>query len=1074
MPPPGRFGLWMLLSLAMLAGVAGLVGLGLTGRVVSLPGAVVAQVESRLNAGLRPVSLRLGEVDLYVSRTLQPRAWLRDVQVRDGVGRIVARLPELSVRLSPAALLTGRVRPSEVALRGADINLRRAPDGSFDLALGTVGAPVSAAPNLNGMLDQIDGAFEHPFLARLDRLSIEKLHIGYEDARAGRAWQVQDGLLALEAGQTVSLQVFFSLLGEAGTPAEFAFTFSTGRGSPASRMAASFSNVPAADIATQSPALAYLAVLEAPISGALRTRVDTEGALGPLSAALEIGAGALKPAEGIPPIGFNSARAYFSYTPENGRIGFDRISVDSEALRLSAGGKAYVPETAGGWPSALVAQLRFDAVDISPGKWFDAPVHLSGGALDMKLDLDPFSVTVGQAVLEDGGQNYHARGRIGASETGWSFGADIGLDRIRAARLLELWPVSAAPGLRGWLARNILAGEAFDVKAALRHDPGQPWRVSLSHEVRGGRVRFLPEMPPIEDGHGYGSISERGYTIVMDRGHVTAADGSKVNLAGSVFRVPDVLQRPARAEMGLRAEGTIPAVLSVLDNPPLSLMARSGRSPDLASGRAEARARIFLPLMRGLSPAKISYDVSGTLRGVRSDVLIAGRSLTASALNLQAQNGEIQISGAPQLDGVPLRVRWRQQTGPDAPPATVTGQIELSPRFAQAFGINLGRGAVSGAGWGSIDVTLPKNGVPSFSLRSDLRGVGLRLAGLGWSKAPDRAADMRVSGRLGDVPVIDRLSLDAPGLKAEGRVDLARGGGLSRASFSRVRLGAWLDASAQVRPGPGAPEIALTGGTLDIRHLPKRGSGGGGKGGPVSVRLDRIIVREGLALTGVSGQLQGGALRGRLSGRVNGKAPLTVTLAPAANGTGVRLRSEDAGAVLQAAGLFARARGGQMEIALTPTPRTGSYDGRLRITDTQVRGTSLLAELLSAISVVGLIDLLNGDGLSFSQVDADFRLTPKALQVSQGSAVGPSMGLSVAGVYDFSRRKLDMQGVVSPIYLVNSIGSVLTRRGEGLFGINYRLSGNPSRPQVQINPLSILTPGMFRDLFRRPPPELPE
>ena len=49
---------------------------------------------------------------------------------------------------------------------------------------------------------------------------------------------------------------------------------------------------------------------------------------------------------------------------------------------------------------------------------------------------------------------------------------------------------------------------------------------------------------------------------------------------------------------------------------------------------------------------------------------------------------------------------------------------------------------------------------------------------------------------------------------------------------------------------------------------------------------------------------------------------------------------------------------------------------------------------------------------------------------------------------------------------------MLTRRGEGLFGFNYTIRGTVERPQIGVNPLSILTPGMFREIFRRPPPVL--
>ncbi|MDP1576081.1 MAG: hypothetical protein Q8L76_04855, partial [Cypionkella sp.] len=105
-----------------------------------------------------------------------------------------------------------------------------------------------------------------------------------------------------------------------------------------------------------------------------------------------------------------------------------------------------------------------------------------------------------------------------------------------------------------------------------------------------------------------------------------------------------------------------------------------------------------------------------------------------------------------------------------------------------------------------------------------------------------------------------------------------------------------------------------------------------------------------------------------------------------------------------------------------------------------------------------------------NNVEAAFLLTPNAIQVHNGSAIGASLGVSMAGVYKSASAELFMQGTISPIYLLNGIGSVLTRRGEGLFGFNYALSGTAADPQVSVNPLSILTPGMFREIFRSPAP----
>ena len=76
------------------------------------------------------------------------------------------------------------------------------------------------------------------------------------------------------------------------------------------------------------------------------------------------------------------------------------------------------------------------------------------------------------------------------------------------------------------------------------------------------------------------------------------------------------------------------------------------------------------------------------------------------------------------------------------------------------------------------------------------------------------------------------------------------------------------------------------------------------------------------------------------------------------------------------------------------------------------------------------------------------------------------------GIYELKSGEMQMQGVVSPLYLLNGVGSVLTRKGEGVLGFNYRLSGTATAPRVTVNPLSIFTPGMFREIFRRPAPKV--
>ncbi|MDZ7906789.1 MAG: AsmA-like C-terminal region-containing protein [Gemmobacter sp.] len=187
-----------------------------------------------------------------------------------------------------------------------------------------------------------------------------------------------------------------------------------------------------------------------------------------------------------------------------------------------------------------------------------------------------------------------------------------------------------------------------------------------------------------------------------------------------------------------------------------------------------------------------------------------------------------------------------------------------------------------------------------------------------------------------------------------------------------------------------------------------------------------------------------GGFNGRFLAAAERAGPdLRGTVVPMKGGTGIRITSGDAGGILAAAGIFGNARGGDFELQLTPLGPRGQYRGQAKATTLRVRNAPLLAELLSAVSVVGLLEQLNGEGLLFAEADADFRLTPAGVEVRRGAAVGPSMGVSMAGTYDSRRRVFNLQGVISPIYLLNGIGPILTAaRARGCSAFNYGITGH--------------------------------
>lgn len=1087
----GRIGLWLLLSLALIAAASGFGVMALTGRPILLPPWAVERIEARINLAISAPqgspagTLRLGAVELLVDERFVPRVRLRGVEIRSA-GLPVALLPELRASFWPQPLLRGRLEPRSLRISGAQVSLRRTPDGALDLAF-MQGAAAGARHigSLPEGLEALEAVFALPVLAGISRIEADDLGIVLDDQRAGQRWIVSNGRLSLtqdsaELAISLSFEVAGELAGEGGEPASAQLSLTSSKSGPEASLGATVSRVPAADLAAQSPALAWLAVLEAPISGAFRSGVDAEGRVAALDGTLEIGAGALRPVEGIRPVEFEGAKLYFGYDPAGEVIEFRDITVESAALRVRGTARAWLQGMETGFPTGLVAQVALSDLRADPLGLFETPIAFQGGAMDLKLSLEPFQLTVGQFVLVDEiGRRIATEGTASASPEGWDLALDVELDAVAHDRLIALWPVTLVPGTRRWIAGNVTTGELFDVRAAVRLKPGAEPRMSLAYAFRGAEVRVLKTLPPVQDGSGYATIEGRAHTLVVDRGHVVAPNGEPVDMAGSVMTVPDIEQKPAPVEIVLRTRSTISAALSLLDEPPFRIMQKAGRGIDIAEGRAEAEARLKLTLADRVRPEDVDYDVTARLTGLRSDKVVPGREVLSDGLDLRADRQGMTLSGPGTISGVPFRMAWRQEFGAEQQGRSrLDGTVELSPRFLAAFGIGLPPGMVQGEGIGDIAIDLAPDAPPAFRLRSDLNRMALSIPEIGWSKGAAQTGSLEVSGRLGSPASVDTLRVEAPGLAASGSVALRAGGALEAVRLEQLRIGGWFEGGVELRGrGPGrAPAVVVTGGRADLRRAEFGSASGGGDSAPIQVALDRLTVSETLSLQRLRGEFstQGG-FSGRFTGLVNGAAEVSGTVAPTRGSgrTGVRLQSQDAGAVFRATGIFSRARGGMMDLVLTPRGSgKGSYDGSLAVRDLRVQDAPVLAELLSAVSVIGLLEQLGGEGLLFNTVDGRFTLSPDRVEIVESAAMGASLGVSMSGAYGLKSGRMELRGVVSPIYMVNALGQIVSRRGEGLFGFNYTISGTAKAPAVSVNPLSILTPGIFREIFRSDPPRV--
>lgn len=1078
---PGRRRLSALVVLVALVVLLGGGFLALTGRPLSLPGFIVARIEARANLALAgQVRAELGDVVLVVDRSLVPHVALRDVTLYSAEGQPLAFIPDVRSRLSQRALMRGQIIPEALTLSGARVALRRLTDGSLDLSLGDTSKLTGGALTPTQILDRIDAAFAAPGLSTIRTISVDRLEMRLYDDRTAQVWRVTDGTLNLaQNARQIGIGLGLNVAEAGQDPARVEVSFLSIKDTSEAELYVRIRDMNSRDLAAQSPALAWLSALDTRLSGKIRTGLTADGQLQQMTASLDLGEGALRPSPQARPVGFKRARVEMNYDPVGQRLDFTELSVDGPALRVHAVGQAWMHNLQGAFPTTLVAQVQISDLKADPEGLFENPVAFSQGALDLKVDLDPFRLTIGQFVLAESGRHISVTGDVLADDRGWSVATDVAIDAITSDRLLALWPVLAVPKTRSWLAENVATGELFDVKAALRATPGQEPVLSLGYEYRAAEVRFLRTLPPVQDGEGFATINDYGYTLVVDKGHVTPPQGGAIDVTGSVVEVPDIRIKPAPARITLQTDSTITAALALLDEPPFQFLSKAGQTVNQAEGRARLSAVLELVLEKKIEPEDVAYAVDGTLTDIRSDIIVPGRPLRADRLHVRASRAGLRISGAGTLSGIPFDAAWTQAFGPENRGRShVEGQVELSPAFIKAFGIGLPPGIVTGKGSGGVALDLVRGGKTAFRMTSDMKGLRLDLPAVGYTKAAAQGGTFVVEGTLGTPPEVTALRLDAAGLKANGTVKVKADGSLDRASFAPVSLADWFQGGVDFNGrGKGRPAgIAVTGGRMDLRKAPFGKSGNGeASAAPLTVALDTLQVTDGIALARFSGDFSlTDGFRGTFAGLVNGAAPVTGVVAPMGGRAAFRVLSQDAGSVMRAAGMFARGRGGTMDLILNPEGAAGRYRGRIEMRSLRVVNAPVLAELLGAISVVGLLEQLNGAGLLFGQVQAEFRVLPGAIEVSRGSAVGASLGVSAEGVYRTATSEIDMQGTISPIYLLNGIGQIFSRKGEGLFGFNYRLTGPASAIRVSVNPLSILTPGMFREIFRADPPRADE
>lgn len=210
-----------------------------------------------------------------------------------------------------------------------------------------------------------------------------------------------------------------------------------------------------------------------------------------------------------------------------------------------------------------------------------------------------------------------------------------------------------------------------------------------------------------------------------------------------------------------------------------------------------------------------------------------------------------------------------------------------------------------------------------------------------------------------------------------------------------------------------------------------------------------------------------------------GTAPATFQYIPNDKGQmTLKVNSSDAGAFLKAVGIYDNIVGGTLSLNGAPIGNNSrDVKGNLVIRDFSVVKAPILAQLLGALSLEGIGEQLGNKGIVFSRLQSGFawvnRPGKDIMSFKDGRTSGSALGLTFNGIYNRREKQIDITGTIIPAAGINTfaskiplIGRLITGgKNKALFAATYSIKGPSSNPRTLVNPLSVLTPGILRDIF---------
>lgn len=868
------------------------------------------------------------------------------------------------------------------------------------------------------------------------------------------------------------------------------------------------------DLASTLPGGEGLALLEQPVSADIAAALQDDGSVTDVTMALELSGSRLRLRDteaallvidkGLMNLRYNTRKEQLLLEPSRLQSGSASFVMDGSAQRRVAAGSAageaawdfearVLPEAQGGEDAGGLglSVVRGSYVEKEHTlRVSEVQASLAGGRIAMSGEID-----------------------VGAAAGGVRWDGEF--SGMPVAQLAAIWPNAVAPTGRRWLSDNVRAGRVTSGKilyrsgrflpAASSAAEQPPWQFEIDIGAEGVMFDPLAGLAPVTAERATARYENDRLQVDVPDGLMDLGDGDEIQFKDGRFVGSEMLGGGAAGEVIYKFQGPAPAMRKLMESEPLQAASRSLAGSHDIDGMLAGETRIGFPLADIIEPDQIGYQITARLSEGRIRGLLEGEDVKGASLDFEATPTAVSAKGEVLVKGVLAKLNMQRlvrEPEDRQPPLRLSARLDSADRKQLGLDVD---GIISGDT--PIELTVERFGLPDqrTHVRVDLTPATVSLPALGWTKPAGRQAfldaDVEPSNAKGERR-LSGVQVAGSDIAIEGAVQLDKDGKAKDFSFPVFSLDIVSRLSiAGRKQGNGVWAVNVDGRTLQargfFRSLFKIDTAAQGRdrqrnddsdeGYDVVANIDNVIGFDEISLRKLElkSSTRGGkmtALSGR--GTLDGGQPMAFELRGGLDGSSRRLLVDttDAGAAFKLVGVYPNMVGGRLRLEVDldgsgPAEKVGT----LWVERFQVLGDAVVSEVIGSsdesVPAIGRKRRVVRQKFEFDSLRAPFSVGHGQLVLEDAALHGQLLGATLRGKADFERKTVDLggtyvflQGLNNVFAAIPLLGDLLSGpRKEGIFGTNYAIRGSMDRPQVYVNPLSAIAPGIFREIFQLAP-----